>query len=124
MYCSHCGKEMDPAARFCPACGAVAAPVVVGRAPFPGQLTRPRYPRMIAGVCSGFALHYGWDLSMVRVVTALTILLTGVGLFAYLAAWIIIPDAPYALPGPSGAVPGATGPVPGPNRAGSGGPAV
>lgn len=118
MYCSHCGKEMDQAARFCPACGAVAAgPVVVGRAPFPGQLTRPRYPRMIAGVCSGFALHYGWDLSLVRVVTALAIVLTGVGLFAYLAAWIIIPEAPYSLPGPSGAMPG-------PNGAGSGGPIV
>jgi len=98
MFCSHCGKQMDPAARFCPACGATAQPVVFGRAPLPGQLTRPRYPRMIAGVCSGFALHYGWDLSLVRVITALMIVLTGVGLFAYLAAWIIIPEAPYVLP--------------------------
>ncbi len=81
-----------------------AGPVVMGRAPFPGQLTRPRYPRMIAGVCSGLALHYGWDLSVVRVICALMIVLTGVGLFAYLAAWIIIPEAPYALPqnGPAG----------------------
>jgi phage shock protein C len=95
---------MDPAARFCTSCGAVAQPVVVGRAPFPGQLTRPRYPRMIAGVCSGLALHYGWDLSVVRVIAALSIVVTGVGLFAYLAAWIIIPEAPYALPqnGPAG----------------------
>jgi phage shock protein C len=103
MYCSHCGKQIDAGARFCPACGAVMQPVVMGRAPFPGQLTRPRYPRMIAGVCSGLALHYGWDLSLVRVICALAIVLTGVGLFAYLAAWIIIPEAPYALPGPSGA---------------------
>jgi len=117
MFCSHCGKEMDPAARFCPSCGAVTTPVVVGRAPFPGQLTRPRYPRMIAGVCSGFALHYGWDLSLVRVITALAIVLTGVGLFAYLAAWIIIPEAPYSLPA-------ATGVAPGSNSAGSGGPIV
>lgn len=80
-----------------------------GRAPFPGQLTRPRYPRMIAGVCAGFALHYGWDLSLVRVVTALAIVLTGVGLFAYLAAWIIIPEAPYALPEPSNAGSAGTG---------------
>jgi phage shock protein C len=72
---------------------------------------------MIAGVCSGFALHYGWDLSLVRVITALMIVLTGVGLFAYLAAWIIIPEAPYSLPGPSGAVPGSS-------SGGSGGPIV
>ena len=117
MFCSHCGKEMDPAARFCPACGATTTPMVAGGAPFPGQLTRPRYPRMIAGVCSGFAVHYGWDLSLVRVITALAIVLTGVGLFAYLAAWIIIPEAPYSLPV-------ATGAVPGPNSAGSGGPII
>ena len=98
MYCSHCGKQMDPSSRYCSACGAAYQPVMAGRAPFPGQLTRPRYPRMIGGVCAGFALHYGWDLSLVRVICALLIVLTGVGLIAYLAAWIIIPEAPYALP--------------------------
>ena len=98
MFCTHCGKQMDPMARFCPTCGAVSEPVVAGRAPFPGQLTRPRYPRVIGGVCSGLALHYGWDLSFVRVICALMIVLTGVGLIAYLAAWIIIPEAPYSLP--------------------------
>jgi phage shock protein C len=105
MYCSHCGKPMDPTARFCTSCGAAPQYVPYARAPYPGQLTRPRYPRMIAGVCSGFALHYGWDLSVVRVVTALSIFFTGVGLFVYLAAWIIIPEAPYALPEPYPAAP-------------------
>ena len=102
MYCSHCGKQMDESARFCPACGAASQPVAYAQAPFPGQLTRPHYRRMVAGVCAGLALHYGWDLSLVRVLCALMIVLTGVGLFAYLAAWIIIPDAPYALPDGSG----------------------
>lgn len=98
MYCSHCGKLMEAGARFCPACGAVTQPMVYGRAPFPGQLTRPRHPRVIAGVCSGLALHYGWDLSMVRVICALMVVLTGVGFVAYIVAWIVIPEAPYALP--------------------------
>lgn len=106
MFCSHCGKQMDPAARFCPACGVVTQPVVMGRVPVVGQLVRLRYPRMIAGVCSGFAQHYGWDLSLVRVVTALMIVFTGVGLIAYIAAWIIIPEAPYELPPPYPAGPG------------------
>ena len=94
MYCSHCGKPMDPASRFCSACGAAWQPMTYARRP----LTRPRHPRMIAGVCAAFALEYGWDLALVRVITALFIVLTGVGLFAYLASWIVIPDAAYALP--------------------------
>ena len=65
------------------------------------QLTRPRGNRMIAGVCAGFALHYGWDLNTVRILTALIVILTGVGTIAYLAAWVIIPEAPYALPAKS-----------------------
>ncbi len=117
MYCSHCGKLMDPTARFCPSCGAApqyTQPAPCARAPYPGQLTRPRYPRMIAGVCSGFALHYGWDLSVVRVITALSIVFTGVGLFVYLAAWIIIPEAPYVLPEPIPApIPPTNAPTPG-----------
>ena len=68
MYCSHCGKQMDAAARFCPACGAAAQPAALCAGAVPGQLMRPRYPRVIAGVCSGFALHYGWDVSLVRVI--------------------------------------------------------
>jgi phage shock protein C len=114
MYCTHCGKPLDPASRFCTSCGAQfpAAPYAGG--PFPGQLTRPRYPRMVGGVCSGFALHYGWDLSLVRVVTALAIIFTGVGLIFYLAAWIIIPEAPYALPDYTAAPPaGPAAPPPG-----------
>ena len=98
MYCSHCGKPMDDTARFCPACGAAMQPPVAQRTWFPGQLTRPRHPRMIAGVCSGFALHYGWDITLTRLICALLIIFTGVGLLAYLLAWIIIPEAPYVLP--------------------------
>ncbi|HEV2647309.1 MAG TPA: PspC domain-containing protein [Acidobacteriaceae bacterium] len=100
MYCSHCGKQMDAGACFCAVCGAAVLPTMYVRGPFPGQLVRPRYPRAIAGVCSGFALHYGWDLALVRVFMVLALLFSGglAGLF-YFAAWIIIPEAPYALPG-------------------------
>jgi len=98
MYCSSCGRQMEHDARFCSGCGAAWQPEPFARGPFSGQLVRPRYPRVIAGVCSGFALHYGWDISVVRVITALAIVFLGVPLFAYIALWIIIPDAPYALP--------------------------
>ena len=53
---------------------------------------------MIAGVCSGLAEHYGWDLNIVRLGAVVVTLLTGVAVFAYIAAWVIIPDGQYALP--------------------------
>lgn len=105
MFCTRCGNKLDPSSRFCPSCGATvsAAEPFAANGGYPpvSQLVRPRQNRMIAGVCAGFALHYGWDLNLVRVITALTIVLTGVGAFAYIAAWIIIPEAPNAIPAKS-----------------------
>jgi phage shock protein C len=107
MYCTHCGKQLEPSSRFCPgcgtACGPAAAPFTGTTAPYPTipQLMRPRNNRMIAGVCAAFALHYGWDVTLVRVISAILIVLTGVGALAYIAAWVIIPEAPYALPAKS-----------------------
>ncbi len=43
-------------------------------------------------------MHYGWDLNLVRIITAVIIILTGVGALAYIAAWVIIPEAPYGVP--------------------------
>jgi phage shock protein C len=107
MFCPQCGNQIDSNSRFCANCGAA-----IGAAPPPpftagpsyprtAQLTRSRENRMIAGICAGFALHYGWDLNLVRILTLLVILFTGVGALVYLAAWIIIPEAPYALPAKS-----------------------
>jgi phage shock protein PspC (stress-responsive transcriptional regulator) len=93
---------LDPSSRFCPFCGATvnAGGSFAGEGAYrpAAQLTRPRQNRIVAGVCAGFALHYGWDLNLVRVITALIIVLTGVGAIAYIAAWVIIPESPYGLP--------------------------
>lgn len=98
MYCSQCGKVMEESARFCSACGSATQPTFYGRSPFPGQMTRPRHPRVIAGVCAALAQHYGWDLSLVRVLAVLLLLVScGTAMILYFAAWIIIPDAPYVL---------------------------
>ena len=104
MFCTRCGNKLEPSSRFCPSCGASVTPAASPFAdPFQstGKLTRPRANRMIAGVCAGFALHYGWDLNLVRIITALLIVLTGVGAIAYIVAWVIIPEEPYALPAKS-----------------------
>ena len=98
MFCTHCGKQMDPASRFCPNCGApVAAPQPPYQPFATSRLMRPRNNRIIAGVCAAFAQAYGWDVTVVRIITAI-ICLSGAGALAYLVAWIIIPDEPYALP--------------------------
>lgn len=97
MYCSYCGKECAADANFCPACGKASRNATNG--PRPATIVRPRAPRVIAGVCSGFAVHFGWDLMWTRILfTVFTFFTSGVGVILYLIAWVILPDGLYALP--------------------------
>ncbi len=97
MFCTQCGHQLMSGSRFCSSCGTPSSPA--NPCDYPAsQILRPRHPRMIAGVCSGIALHYGWDVSIVRLIWALCLLCGGSGLVAYIIAWIVIPEAPYELP--------------------------
>jgi len=96
MYCQHCGKGLSNGSHFCSNCGAAlnVEPPVVRQ----GRIVRPRYPRMVAGVCAGFAQHFGWDVTLVRVLFAVfTVLTSGCGVPVYIAAWVLMPDAPFEL---------------------------
>jgi phage shock protein C len=54
---------------------------------------RPRKGRMVAGICAGISEYSGLDVTLVRVMVAVVSVLTsGAGALAYLAAWMIIPD--------------------------------
>ena len=55
-------------------------------------LYRPRDGRMIAGVCAGLAIRFGWDPALVRVIAVLSIFLPGPQLLAYILLWIIMPN--------------------------------
>jgi phage shock protein PspC (stress-responsive transcriptional regulator) len=55
------------------------------------DLKRPRTGTMIGGVCAAIARRFGWDVSVVRVVTVLSLLLPGPQLLAYVILWIVIP---------------------------------
>jgi phage shock protein C len=69
-----------------------------------GKLVRPRHPRAIAGVCSGLAQHYGWDVTVLRLlVIVFTVGTSGFLILAYAAAWVLIPEGQYALPYDAGA---------------------
>jgi phage shock protein PspC (stress-responsive transcriptional regulator) len=57
------------------------------------KLYRNKKKRMIGGVCEGIGEFLEIDPTVVRVIWAfLTILSIGIGIIAYILAWIIIPE--------------------------------
>jgi len=84
--------------RYCSACG---HPTKLAEAA-PNPYTAPRLAldtenKKIAGVCAGFARYLGVDVLLVRIVWLALALGEGLGFFAYLIAWILMPkDEPRA----------------------------
>jgi phage shock protein PspC (stress-responsive transcriptional regulator) len=56
------------------------------------QLRRCADDRMLVGVASGIARYLDADVTLVRVIIAALVLLNGVGLVLYVAAWLLIPE--------------------------------
>ena len=56
-------------------------------------LRRAYHGRMLAGVCAGIADSFGVDVTIVRVAFAVFTFLGGAGVPAYLACWLLIPEA-------------------------------
>lgn len=56
------------------------------------ELRRPTNGRVIAGVCAALAHRFGWDVTIVRILAVVSILLPGPQVIAYLVAWLIIPS--------------------------------
>ena len=110
MTCTGCGTTLDTGARFCSGCGrglAVQESYVTERLRSE-RLVRPRERRMIAGVCSGFAQRYGWDVAIVRLVLVLALVFgAGTPLLAYAIAWVVMPNEQLALPSRANAGPGS-----------------
>lgn len=87
----------------------------------PKRLYRSRDDRKLGGVCGGLGAYLGIDPTLVRILTVASLFLPGPQLIAYLVAWIIVPEEPYAAPAPAPApapattappVPAAAAPVP------------
>lgn len=55
------------------------------------RLTRSREDRVLAGVCGGLGRYLDVDPVVVRII-AVALLLSGVGVLAYIIAWIVIPE--------------------------------
>jgi phage shock protein C len=56
------------------------------------RLVRSLDGRMVAGVCSGLADCYDIDVNLVRLVFVVASFFGFVGVLAYLAAWVILPE--------------------------------
>lgn len=55
------------------------------------ELRRPRTGRIIGGVCAALAHRFGWNVTTVRILAVLSILLPGPQVIAYIVGWILIP---------------------------------
>ncbi len=89
MYCNYCGKAIQDDAQHCAYCGKRVA----GNEPT-RRLVRPRADRKIAGVCAGVAQYFDLDVTLIRVLWVLVVLLAGTGVLAYIICWIVMPNEP------------------------------
>lgn len=55
-------------------------------------LARSSSDKYLGGVCGGIARTYGLDPTLTRLVTAALVLFTGIGPFAYVLAWVLLPE--------------------------------
>lgn len=57
------------------------------------RLTRSSSDKWIAGVCSGIANYFGWDVAILRLVYLLLTVCTAFsGVLVYLVLWICMPE--------------------------------
>src|SRR5205823_8686762 len=98
MYCSNCGTQVGDRDNFCRTCGREVAHAGEAHQSSDTGYNAPRrvyrlvHDNKIAGVCSGLAKYFDVDVTLVRLVVATGIVLSGgLGLLAYIIAWIIMP---------------------------------
>ena len=70
--------------------------------------------KVIAGVCSGLGEYFDIDPTWIRLLFLLSIFANGLGILAYIVAWIVIPARPVVLgaDGPQTAATGTETPLP------------
>jgi phage shock protein C len=60
----------------------------------PKKLYRSRKNKVLAGVCGGIAEYFSQDPTIIRILWVILGLGMGVGILAYVIAWVLIPINP------------------------------
>lgn len=71
------------------------------------KLYRDEHHKVLGGVCAGLAEYFDVDVSIIRVLFALSLVLKGVGFVPYIILWIVLPRKSYNFNDP-GYKPGVT----------------
>ena len=58
---------------------------------------RSRYDRMLGGVCGGIARYYDLDPLLVRIITLVLGVFTGLAILPYIILWIVAPMEPRQI---------------------------
>jgi len=64
------------------------------------RLYKDQQHKMIGGVCAGLAEYFNIDVTLVRVLFFVTLILKGGGFFLYVVLWICLPKKPYTFGNP------------------------
>lgn len=98
MFCVTCQRQIAEGSNFCYNCGAKqpaqGTPGVAAQSGGRKRLLRSSFDKRIGGVCGGLADYFDLDVTIIRVLWALAVLVGGTGLLAYIILWIAIPLAP------------------------------
>lgn len=99
MFCTKCGTEISDSVKFCHECGNSTGKFAP-HAARSEHLTRPMNEAKIAGVCAGFARHFGVDVTLMRILWAVLTVwpLPLLGIIAYIVAWIVMPKDTTTVP--------------------------
>ncbi|MFQ5498129.1 MAG: PspC domain-containing protein [Candidatus Zixiibacteriota bacterium] len=59
------------------------------------RLLRSQTNKVVAGVCGGIGEYFDLDPVLIRIIAVLLFFATGIGLLAYIVAWIIMPQRDF-----------------------------